>query len=812
MKNLWLDVRYALRQLRSSPGFALTAVLTLALGIAACSTIFSWIDSTLLDPIPGVSDTGKMVTIQRGERSEHPTPPFSYADYVDLRSGTTTLSGLLGYHDDYMALTGAGKPERIYGALTSANYFEVLGVKPILGRTLISTADNERAGAADVVIGYDLWQHRFDGDPDIAGKTMQINLHTYTIVGVAPRGFEGCKTGLRTQLWLPLGMDRQVWGGTRIDHRGTAWLNVLGVLKPGITQDQAQNELNLLMQHIVERYPATHRDDNRLSLDPLWRSPFGANVYLSGTLTILMALAGLLLLLACANVADLLLVRSVSRRREFAIRLSMGAGRWKLVRQLMVENLLLALAAGAAAIAITFWSARLLGSFLSTTTLPLDINGHLNGTVLLTTFLVAAFTAVVSGAAPALRASSLSPVSVLKDETLSTSGGLGKSRLASGLAAAQIALSLMLLACAGLFVRSLINAEKADPGFDPNHVYLASYDLDPMGYSNSRATEFARQVLERVRALPGVQSATVADFSPLSFTIHSDDVIPAGYVPQPHESMEIDRGNVGPGYLHTLRTPLVAGRDFTESDYASTQPVAIVNLAFVDRYWPGQDAIGKRVQYRGTWRSVVGVAANAKYRRLIYQPAPLILLPIMQYYSGPVILQVRVNGNPAAFDSSIEDAVHALNPNLPLFNVTTLRQSMELGSVFERIAVDLAGAFGLLAMLLAAVGVYGVVAYTTRQRTHEIGIRMALGASKVVIFRQVLRQGLNLALLGLAAGLAASLLTTRYLRDMLYGVGTLDWLTFATVAIVLCAVALIACFVPAFRAAAIEPADALRIE
>jgi putative ABC transport system permease protein len=812
MKNLWHDIRYALRQLRSSPGFAFTAVFTLALGIAACSTIFSWIDSTLLDPVPGVAHTGAMITIQRGERSEHPSPPFSYPDYVDLRNGTTTLSGLLAYHDDYMTLTGAEKPERIYGALTSGNYFQVLGVKPILGRLQPSSAANERAGAADVVIGYDLWQHRFAGDPAIVGKTMQINLHTYTIIGVAPRGFEGCKTGLRTQLWLPLGMDRQVWGSTRIDDRGLSWLNVLGVLRPGVTQGQAQNELNLLMQRIVQRYPASHGGDNKLSLDPLWRSPFGANVYLSGTLTILFALAGVLLLLACANVADLLLVRSVSRRREFAIRLSMGASRWKLVRQLMVENLMLALAAGAAAIAITFWSARLLGSFLPTTTLPLDINGHVNSTVLLVTFLAAAFTAVASGVGPALRASALSPVSVLKDEALSTSGGLGKSHLASGLAAAQIALSLILLTCAGLFVRSLINAEKTDPGFDPNHVYLASYDLDPMGYSASRATELTRQVLARVQALPGVQSATLADFSPLSFTIHSDGVMPEGYLPRLHESVEADRGIVGPNYLQTLRTPLLAGRDFTEGDSASTQPVAIVNEAFVDRYWPGQNAIGNRVHIWGRWYSVVGVAANAKYRRLVYDPAPLVLLPLMQAYTSPVILQVRVNGDPAAFDPSIEDAIYSLNPNLPLFNVTTLRHSMQLGSVFERIAVDFAGAFGLLAMLLAAVGVYGVVAYTTRQRTHEIGIRLALGAGKGDIFRQVLQQGLRLALVGLAAGLTASFLLTRYLRGLLYGVGAADWLTFTTVAILLCVVALLACFVPAHRAAAIEPADALRIE
>ena len=812
MKNLWHDIRYALRQLRSSPGFAITSVLTLALGIAACSTIFSWIDSTLLDPIPGVSGTGRMVTVQRGERSVQATPPLSYADYVDLRASTSTLSALIAHHEDFMTLTGSDEPERIYGVLAASNYFAALGVRPLLGTTFTFPDANERLGAPQAVIGYSLWQHRFGGDPAVVGKTIQINRHDFTIVGVMPRGFEGCTTGVRALVWVPLGTDHEVTGSNRIDDRGDEWLNVVGVLRPGVSRAQAENELNLLMQRIVQHYADSHRGDNRLSLDPLWRSPFGANIYLSGTLPILLALAGVLLLLACANVADLLLVRSVSRRREFAIRLSMGASRWKIVRQLMVENLMLALVAGAAAIAMTFWTARLLGSFLPTTALPLDINGHVNGAVLFATFLAATITAVVSGAAPALRVSALSPVSVLKDETSRTSGGSGKSRLASGLAAVQIALSLILLACAGLFVRSLINAEKANPGYDPDHVYLASYDLKPLGYSSAQAKVFDRQVMDRVKALPGVQSATLADFSPLSFTISSDAVRPAGYVPRTHESVVADTGSVGPGYLNTLRTPLVVGRDFIPGDDDNSERVAIVNKAFADRYWPGQRAVGKQVFVYGRWRTVVGVTVNAKYRGLIYMPPPLVLMPLMQVNSSDVILHVRVNGDPAAYDSAIEGAVHSLNPDLPLFDVTTLRQNLVLGGVFQRIASVFAGAFGLLAMLLAAVGIYGVVAYTTRQRTHEIGIRMALGATRTGVFRHVLMQGLHLALLGVAAGIAASLMLTRYLRGMLYGVGAVDWPTFATVAIALTAVALIACFVPARRAASIEPADALRIE
>ena len=480
------DLRFALRQLRNAPGFTLTAVLTLALGIGANTTILSWISSTMLNPIPGVTGTGNMFALTRGERNDHPSPPLSYPDYADLRDSAKSISGLLAYHDDYMIITGTAKPVRIYGTLSSANYFDVLGVRPILGRALLSSPQDERMGAAEAVLGYDLWQHQFAGDPSIVGKTIQVNLHTYNIVGVAPKGFQGCKSGLRSDIWIPLGMYRQVWGWDPAADRGIAVLNILGVLRPGVDRHQAENELNLLMGHLVAQYPTVHQGENQISTDPLWRSPFGANVFLAGTLPILLALAALLLLLACANVANLLLVRSVARRREFAIRLSMGASRWRLVRQLMAENLIVALSGGGLALLGTIWTARAISAFLPSGTLPLSINGRVDGKVLLAAILVSILTAVVSGVAPALRASAISPMSILKDEALNTAGGLHKSRLTSGLVVVQIALSLLLLTCAGLFFRSLDKAQRADPGFDPNHVLLASFDLGPMGYSNAR--------------------------------------------------------------------------------------------------------------------------------------------------------------------------------------------------------------------------------------------------------------------------------------------------------------------------------------
>ncbi len=362
MNPLLADIWHALRQLRRAPGFALTAVLTLALGIGANSTILSWISATLFNPIPGAANVDRMLSIQRGERSEHPIPPLSYPDFVDLRANTKTFYGMIAEHQDYISITGTAKPERIYGELTSADYFEVLGIQPYLGRMLISTRANERAGAPIAVLSYSLWEKRFAGDPGIIGKTIQLNRHPYTIVGVAPKGFRGIMIGLRSDIFLPLGMMPQVWGWNPIDNRGSAFLNVLGVLRPGVDQRQSDNELNLLMQRLVAQYPqGEHQAANQISTDPLWRSPFGVNVYMAGTLPILLALAVVLLLLACANVANLLLVRSVVRRREFAIRMSMGAGRWALVRQLMIENLVIAMAGGLVALSSTLWTANVLG-------------------------------------------------------------------------------------------------------------------------------------------------------------------------------------------------------------------------------------------------------------------------------------------------------------------------------------------------------------------------------------------------------------------------------------------------------------------
>jgi predicted permease len=808
MGPLLRDLRFGLRMLARNPGISTIAIVTLALAISANTTVFSWINATVLDPIPGVARTGDLVTVMRGERSEHPTPPFSHPDFVDLRSRTRSLSGLLAYHDDFVSLTGRPRPERIYAAWTSSDYFDVLGARPVTGRFFLPSEEQNAGGGPVVVISYALWQSHFGADPAIVGKGIHVNRNLCTIVGVAPRAFQGCKTGLRVDLWTTL-----AFSGKDLARRNDFWLNVLGKLEPGVDRRQAERELDIHMGRIAEQYPDSHRGPNQITLDPLWRSPFGANVYLYKSLPMLLALAAVLLLLACANVANLLLVRALARRREIAIRLGLGASRWQIVRQFLVETCLLALGGGALAFLFTSWSASTFEAFLPrTSTLPLSLNGHMDGVVIAATFAFSALAAGIFGILPAARSSGISPVTVLKEEAGSVSGGPGRSRLSGALVVAQICLSFLLLVCAGLFTRSLQNAQQQDPGFDPDHVLLASYELGPSGYTSDQGRVFHQRLLAGVETIPGVLGATLADFSPLSFTLHSDIAEPGGYVPHVGESMEVSRAIVAPGYFRTLKTAILSGREFDLTDTADSRRVVIVNEALADRYWPGEDPLGKTITTRGRLRTVVGVARNAKYRRLVYSPEPVFYLPLAQDYSDQVIIHVRASGDPATLASAVETRLHELNPDLPVFGVTTLRSSMQLGSIAERIAGTFAGSFGLVALVLASVGLNAVVGYTTRRRTHELGIRVAIGASRGDVLKLVLGQGVRLTAAGLAAGFLLSVLATRLLRSMLFGVTELDAMTYLGVSVLLCAVTLLASYLPARWAAKVDPIEALRHE
>ena len=813
LERLGQDLRYAIRILVKNFSFTVLCVLTLALGIGATSTIVSWINGTLLNPIPGAQRTREIVSLTRGDLSDSPTPPYSYPDLLDLKRQNSSFAGLLGYHNQPMGLTGNGRPVRVWVTYVTAEYFRVLGVVPATGRVFSGDEDAAPGSGGVTVLNYATWQSQFGGDPSIVGRTIQINRYPVTIIGVAPKEFQGAMPAVRSDLWLPVTMDRVISGDRRILDRGTSWLNVLGRLKPGVTRVTAQQEMNALVQRLVQQYPSDHRGPNQVVLDPMWRSPFGGNVYFATLLPILLSVAILVLLLACANVANLLLVRAIARRKEIAIRLAIGCSRARLVRQLVVEAILIAVAGGIVASLLTLWTSRLLAGFVpSSRDVAIGLNITVDGFVVTATFIVALFSTMVFGIVPAIRATHVDPIATIKEEAGSIAGGVGRSRVAWALVVTQVALSLLLLVSAGLFVRSLQNAQRLNPGFDPHHVMTAAFDLWPAGYSSSTGTTLQKELLRKIAALPGVEAVTMTDWLPLGFTRRTTTVNVDGYVAQEHESMEIRIANVGPAYLRTLRNPILAGRDIAATDVRGSQPVAIVNRAFADRYWRGEDPIGKRIAVRSQWRTVIGIAETARYRRLDESPEPFVFIPILQDYDSDVVLLVRSAVDRAALMPMVEQAVHELDPELPVFDVSTMDSQVRVSSTFQRIAGSFIGSFGLISLLLASVGLYAVVAYTTRQRTHEIGIRMALGARHERIFAQVVSQGLRMTGIGLLIGLTFSLVLTRFLRGQLLGVTPVDLPTYAAVALLLVVIAAVACLVPALRAARVEPVVALRHE
>ena len=812
MSALIWEFRYGLRALLKSPGFAIIAILTLALGIGANSTIFSWINSTLLNPIPGVAHASQYVELTAGPAGDD--APISYPDYVDLRDRNHTLSSLITYALWSVDITGSAKPERVWALFSSANYFDALDVHPILGRGFLPVEGTKPGGAPVVVISNRLWQMHFGSDPSIIGKTIHINKRPYAVVGVAPPVFQGTQSGLRADMWIPVVMAQQFVqeSGDILKDRSAHWMLTIGHLKTGVTREQAQADMNAVYGQIGQQFPDAHRDRESLILHPLWRAPFGANYYLRTILLLLIAISGVILLLACANVANLLLVRGVGRRREMAVRLSVGATRWRLVRQLLAESLLLGLAGGAVAMLLTTWSAGKLTDFVPPTEIPVSMSVHADRTVFLATFVISLFTGLIFGILPALRASRLAPAAVLKEEIGSASGGRSKARLSSILVVAQIAISLLLLVCAGLFIRSFRLAEKFNPGFNPHNVLIEWYELGGLGYDQKSGTEFHRQVFAKLQALPGMQSAALATWVPLGFTNSITTVEAEGYVPRPHESTDTDFNCVSPNYLRTMQIPLKAGREFTPSDTAESQLVGIVNQEFARRYWPAADPLGKRFRAESKWFTVVGMARKSDTNTLNQKPKPLVYLPLFQIYDSHVAIHARVVGNPFGYALAVENIVHALDADLPLHDLMTLDSRIELNTTDDRIGGVFVGVFGILALILATVGVYGVLAYTTRQRTHELGIRIALGAEPHDIFGLVLRQGAILAFAGIVIGLGASFALTRALSSVLFGVSATDPLTFAAVAIVLLIAALLACYLPARRAMRTDPLAALHYQ
>jgi predicted permease len=808
LEQLGRDVRYALRQLRKSPGFSITATVMLAVAICANSTVFSWIDGTMLRPIPGAIDTGELVSLQRGERNFSPTPPFSYLDYRDLREQNRTFAGMLAYHNDWIALTGGAQPERVYIANVSANYFDVLGIKPVLGRFFLPEEETRPDAVPDVVLGYSLWKTRYAKDPAIVGKSIEIARHPVTVIGVAPEGFVGAAPGLRDDLWVtldPLGND--VW---RMTHRDSDWLIVIGRLRPGVSLGQAAQDLDTLMHHIVAAYPDDHLGDNRITLDPMWRSPFGANGYMAATLPILLAFAGVVLLLTIANVATLTLVRFVSRRRELAIRQSLGANRIQLVRQMMLEGAVLSVVAGAVALVLTSWTSKTFAWFFPANAAPIVLNGNMDDKVVIGIAVSSLLAGMLCGALPAWRSSHAPAIEVLKAESASISGGSRNRKLLSALVVAQIALSLPLLLCSGLFLRTLRNLANANPGFEQDHILTASVGLNIAGYSDDEAQLIRRKILDRVSALPGVEVASLTDWIPMTLIQKRNDAYPEGYVPHPHESLLVENAEVGPRYFESLHIPILEGREFTPEDDEKAPRVIIVDETAARHYWPGQDPVGKRLRVGGTLFIVVGVARNSTHTFVNESPEPMVYISYFQHPGYETMVQVKTAGNPVDMEPVVENAIHQIDTRLPVFDVRSMRESTQMASTFAVIQSALAGMFALIGLVLAVTGIYGVVAYRTQMRTHEIGIRMALGASRVDVLRLVLLQGLWLTGTGVALGLAFALGLTRLIARLLYGIGANDPLTVVSVVMLLGAMSLLACYLPAHRAMRRNPVTAIR--
>jgi predicted permease len=813
MRSILYDLRFFARTLRKSWGFGALAVLTLGVGIGANATLFGWLSAILLTGLPAVADPQGLVSVFPRSTQEE-VLSVSYPEYRDLRDRSKTLAGLIVSEDLTVNLATGGEPERVWGELVSGNFFDVLGVEPMLGRTFSPDEDRVANAHPVVVLGYDLWQSRFAGDPAVVGRSFTLNGHPFTVIGVAPRDFQGDRTALRYELWVPMLMqEKVVAGGSRLESRGNAWLSALGRLAPGVSPQGAQAELEGIARELAREHPAVYASRTGMRVVPFWKSPRGAQASLAPVLFLLMGVVAMVLLLACANVANLLLARATSRRREVAVRVAVGAGRGRILRQLLTESVALSLLAGVVGLAIAYLTSDLLRALAPPTGLPIGLQLGIDGRVLGFTLLLAVLTGVRFGLVPALGASRSDVAAQLRDESGTFAGGPRGGWLRNGLVLVQVAISLLLLVAAGLLLRSLESASGFDPGFEPGGVELASIDLFPTGYTPEKGRQLYRQLLERLRALPGVDSVSLARGVPLGLGGSSSSRIRVeGYEPAKDQLPWTYLNNVGPDYLRTMGMRLVRGRDLTEQDDFEAPRVAVINQTMAERYWPGREALGRRFSFDGErWITVVGVVADSKYRSLSEPPAPFTYLPLQQFFASQVTLHVRA-APASGIAASLRREVQALDPGLPVFDQRRLEEHVRAASFQQRMAGTLLSVLGVLALLLAAVGIYGVLAYAVGQRTREMGLRMALGAAGGDILRLVLRQGMKWVLLGMSLGLASASALTRLMRSLLFGVSATDPLSFAAAATLLGLVALAACYLPAWRASRMDPLLALRYE
>ncbi len=816
METLRHDLRYGMRMLIKNPGFTAGVALSLALGIGLNTAIFSLVNALLLRPLPGVEQPDNLIGIY-DTRQGSGYFNVSYPDYLYYRERSQSFSDIVAHWPTPFALSSSGDPVKVDGAIVSGNYFPTLGLKPVRGRFFLPEEDRTPDAHPVAVISYSLWHRHFNSDPDLIGKTVTLNGHGFTVIGIAPAGFTGTLTGLAAELWVPLMMQAVALPGTNELIRGQnmLYLMAIGRLKPGMGLKQAQAEMSIHARQLEDQYPETNKERGVVLAPVSGVHPVLRGV-ISAFLGILMAVVIIVLLIACANVTNLLLAKAIARRREIAIRLSLGASRRRLIQQLLTESMLLALAGGVVGLLIAVWSINLLLSLMPPTGLPFSLNLSPDVRVLGFSLLLSLLTGTVFGLAPALQATNPNLVQALKDEV--AVGSYSQSCLRNILVIAQIALSLVLLIGAGLLVRSLRNAQRIDLGFNPEKLLIVSFDTTLLNYDEAKSETFYRELLRRVVSVPGVQRASVARFIPLGPAGDSVPVIVEGQEPRPgQEGSPIGYNLVGPDYFQTMGIPLLRGRAFNAQDRSYAANVVIVNEVMAQRYWPNSEPVGQQLRIRDQAFEVIGVAKSTKYRSVSEEPRPFLYLSLFQREAAripatSVKLHVRTAGDSRSVVAAIKSEVQALDPYLPLFDVQTLTEGMRFSLIPMQLAGSLIGVSGILALLLATAGIYGIVAYAVGQRKREIGIRVALGAQRRDVLKLVVRQGMKLALIGIAIGLAASFALTRLMSSLLFDVNATDPATLALVVLLLTCVALLACYIPARQATKVDPMIALRHE
>jgi putative ABC transport system permease protein len=813
MDDFRRDVAYGVRMLRRSPGFSLLAVLCLSLAIGANAAVFSWIEGILLRPFPLVVDQDRLFAVvgtHRGGGSDD--PGMSWPDWQDLQRSSTLTDAFIAEKITGTTLSLGDRAERAPGSIVSANYFDALGVHPILGRGFLPAEDTGRNAHPVTVISYQVWQERFHGDPRVIGRTQMLNGFPHTIVGVAPKGFYGTFVGYAFQFWVPLSMQPQFSAG--VDHlqdRGARWIEGFVRLKRGVGIDQAQTELSAAMARMEIDHPETNRGHG-IKLFPLWRTPFNGAASMLPALELALVVVLAVLLIVCANVGNLLLVRSFARQQEMTIRLSIGAGRGRVVRQLLTEGLILSVIASIAGFLIANW----LRGALAILTPPrngivLRFAGDLDARVLAVSAAVSLVSTLLFGLAPAIVSSGIDLSGALRAQAGSVLGSRRAAWVRSALVVMQIALSFVLLVGAGLLIKSFQEIRTVSPGFATDGVLTTTIDTFTAGYDANRARLFQDELIERIHALGGVRAAAFSATAPFSYAgIRSAPIAVEGYDPRRDQQPAADYNVVGPEYFATLAIPIVSGRAFTAADGERAPRVAIVDQTMAARFWRGADPVGSRLRVKGEWLQVVGVARAIKTRTLMDAPAPYFYLPLRQHPATYMALQIKTAFDPAAFASLLLRDIHAIDSNLAPGEIITMREQVDRTTSSQRVALTMLIVFGGLALVLAAVGLYGVMAAFVAQSAPELALRVALGADRSRLLRLVLGSGLSVTACGLAIGLGCALETTRLMGYLLFQVSPRDPAAFAVALGTVSLAALAACALPALRATRTDPLQALR--